>query len=453
VNQITTSSYKKQGFITNSTLAMTAFCSGFLSRCLSALKFPSIINLAHLLIVPFVFIIILSKTRINNDRQIKIIKKILFAILLFLIVVLASALVNDAGTINAVMGFLLLTEPFMLIIIIVSIPMTLERSEWFQKWIIRFCLFHTFLAFVQNYILKFNLKEGLEDNIQGIFYRSGSGHVVGASVALTFGIYYFLTTKVSLWIRTTVLLATLWHVMLADAKQVIICLAFAGVLLVLTKVKDIKKLISYTTVFFIIAIAFFWGVENIESFSAFKTWMRPEIYGSEGEATLLKIATFRIVPQYFSSPIGWFLGLGPGHTVGRLGGWMIENYWNLLGPLGATKSPASAAVWAAVGRSWLGDQSSFFSPLFGWAGVWGDYGPVGLVAYLYLSALIWRYFCLDDFSKFLALCVVSFGLVFSQMEEPGYMLFIAYLIALRWQQSQQNNSKGQYYFIAPNKLN
>jgi hypothetical protein len=143
--------------------------------------------------------------------------------------------------------------------------------------------------------------------------------------------------------------------------------------------------------------------------------------------------------------------LGPGHTVGRLGGWMIENYWSLLGPLGATKSPASAAVWAAVSRSWLGDQSSFFSPLFGWAGIWGDYGPVGLAVYLYLSALIWHYFCLDDFSKFLVLCVISFGLVFSQMEEPGYMLFVACLIALRWHDIQRKNHKEQWHLVIPNK--
>lgn len=449
MNQISTPTQKKQGFITNSTLAMIAFCSGFLSRCLSALKFPSIINLFHLLLIPFVLIIILAKTQIDDQKQIKVIKKVLFSLLFVLIVVFASALVNNAGIINAVIGFVLLTEPFMLLMIIVSIPMTLERTEWFREWIIRFCLFHTFLAFVQNYVLKFNLHEGLEDNIQGIFYRSGAGHVVGASVALTFGIYYFLTAKVSLWIRLVVVFASFWHMILADAKQVVFCLAFAGVLLVLTKVKDFRKLIGYIILFIIAFLAFSWSVENINSFSSFKTWMRPEIYGAEGEATLLKFATFRIVPQYFPSPISWWLGLGPGHTVGRLGGWMMENYWDMLGPLGATKSPASAAVWAAVGRSWLGDQSSFFSPLFGWAGIWGDYGPVGLVAYLYLSALIWRHFCLDDFSKFLVLCVFSFGLVFSQMEEPGYMLFIACLIALRWHEVQRKNVKEQWHLITP----
>jgi hypothetical protein len=432
--------HKKQGFVTNSTLAMLAFCSGFLSRCLSALKFPSIINLAHLIVIPIVFIIVLLKTRTKDRKQIEIVKKILVALVLFLIIVIASALVNDAGIINGVMGFLLLTEPFMIMLTIISIPMTIERTEWFRRWIVRFCLFHTFLAFFQNYALKLYLQEGLEDNIQGIFYRSGAGHVVGASVALTFGIYYFLTAKTALWIRFAVMFATLWHMLLADAKQVLACLVFAGGLLVLTKVKDVRKLISYIIIFVIVFTGFYWCVENVAAFTSFKTWMRPEIYGPEGEATLLKMATFRIVPTYFSSPLSWWLGLGPGHTVGRLGGWMLENYWQLLGPLGATRSPASAAVWAAVSRSWLGDQSSFFSPLFGWAGIWGDYGPIGLAVYIYLAALVWRYVCIDDFCKYLMLCVFSFGLVFSQMEEPGYMLFIAILIALRWHEVQQTKS-------------
>jgi hypothetical protein len=429
---------QKQGYVTNSMLAMLAFCSGFLSRCLSALKFPSIVNLFHLGVIPFVFITVIFKTKTKNKKQIETVKKIIVALLLFLAVVFASALVNDAGIINAVMGFLLLAEPFMLIITIISIPMTPKRIEWFHRWIIRFCLFHTFLAFVQNYVLKYNFHEGLQDNIQGIFYRSGSGHVVGASVALTFGLYYFLTAKVKLWLRLAVLFLTFWHMLLADAKQVLFCLAFAGFFLILTKIKNIGKLISYIIIFVVVIVGFFWCVENVQAFSAFKTWMRPEIYGPEGEATLLKFATFRIVPRYFSSPLSWWLGLGPGHTVGRLGGWMLDSYWALLGPLGATKSPASAAVWAAVGQSWLGNQSSFFSPLFGWAGIWGDYGPIGLVVYLYLSALTWRYVCLDDFSRYLMLCVLSFGLVFSQLEEPGYMLFIAYLIALRWHEVTRN---------------
>lgn len=413
---------------------MFAFCSGFLSRCLSALGLPGVINLFHLIFIPAILTSVLLSTKIKDKKQIQAVKQILVASICFLFIIFASALVNNAGIINAIIGFVLLTEPFMLLLIIISIPMTLDRMLWFRKWVVRFCLFHTFLAFVQKYILHFDRLSGLEDNIQGIFYRSGAGHVVGASVALTFGIYFFVTSKISLWVRTLVILATFWQMILADAKQVLLCLLIAGGFLIITKVKNIKKMILYLVFGIVFGLTISWCIENVSAFEAFRTWIRPEIYGPDGEATRLKLATFRIVPQYFSSPLNWFLGLGPGHTVGRLGGWMLENYWDLLGPLGATKSPASQAIWTAVEASWLGDQSSLFSPLFGWAGIWGDYGPVGLIAYLYLSTLTWLYICKDDFSKYLMLCVASFGLVFSQMEEPGYMLFVACLIALRWQE-------------------
>jgi len=426
---------RRKGFIRSTKLTLLAFCSGFLSRCLSALKFPGVINLAHLFVVPIVSVFVLATVQTKSAKQIAISKNIIFGLFLFLISVLISALINDAGVINAVIGFLLLAEPFMLLLAMISLPLTAERCEWFRTWVVRFCFFHTLLAFVQQYVLHFDRLEGLQDNIQGIFYRSGAGHVVGASVALTFGIYYFLTASTSLSIRVAVVLATFWHMLLADAKQVLLCLLVAGGLLLLTKLKDIREAIKYTVIAVILVASLLWCIENVPAFSAFNTWIRPEIYGPDGEATRLKMATFRIVPQYFNSPLNWWFGLGPGHTVGRLGGWMLDSYWDLLGPLGATKSPASGAVWTAIAASWLGDQSSMFSPMFGWAGIWGDYGPVGLGAYLYLSFLVWQNICKDDFSRYCLFCVFVFGLVFSQMEEPGYMLFIAYLIGLRWQTS------------------
>ena len=431
---------RRKGFIRSTKLTLLAFCSGFLSRCLSALKFPGVINLVHLFAVPAVCIFVLSTVRTKNAKQISISKSLIVGLFLFLISVFISALINDAGVINAVIGFLLLAEPFMLLLTMISLPLAAERCEWFRMWFVRFCLFHTFLAFVQNYILHFNRLEGLEDNIQGIFYRSGAGHVVGASVALTFGVYYFLTAKTTLSIRIAVAFATFWHMLLADAKQVLLCLLIAGGLFLLTKLKDIREAIKYTAIAMVIIVTLFWCLENVPAFSAFNTWIRPEIYGPDGEATRLKMATFRIVPQYFNSPLNWWFGLGPGHTVGRLGGWMMDVYWDLLSPLGATKSEASGAVWTAIAASWLGDQSSLFSPMFGWAGIWGDYGPVGLGFYLYLSFLVWRNICKDDFSKYCMICVFVFGLIFSQMEEPGYMLFIAYLIGLRWYEGNMEPS-------------
>ena len=115
---------------------------------------------------------------------------------------------------------------------------------------------------------------------------------------------------------------------------------------------------------------------------------------------------------------------------------MLDNYSYLLTPLGATIHPASKAVWSAAGASWLGNQSSMFSPLFGWAGIWGDLGWLGLGSFIYIWYVVWRRLCLDDLSKFLVLTVLIFGLIFSQMEEPGYMVYIAIIIGIRWQEYQ-----------------
>jgi hypothetical protein len=124
--------------------------------------------------------------------------------------------------------------------------------------------------------------------------------------------------------------------------------------------------------------------------------------------------------------------MGPGHTIGRLGGWMLREYGDLLDPLGATRHPITNEIWRAVGQSWLGNQSSMFSPLFGWAGIWGDLGLLGLVVYCYLGFVVWRYLCVDNLSQFFLLSIAVFGLIFSQMEEPGYMLSITFMIGLQW---------------------
>jgi hypothetical protein len=50
--------------------------------------------------------------------------------------------------------------------------------------------------------------------------------------------------------------------------------------------------------------------------------------------------------------------------------------------------------------------------------------------------VVWRRFCFDDISRFLVLTPLVFGLIFTQMEEPGYMCYVTTIIGLRWQQRQ-----------------
>lgn len=433
---------KDKSYIQSSTLLLLAFVTVFFPRVLDTLGAPSLVNFFHFFVVPFAFVVALFQTRTKNRNQISISKEILCGLLILLVVMFASALLNKAGFINIILNFFLLAEPFMFLVGIICIPMSQKSFERFRDWIVKFSCFHIFLALIQNFLLSVGILKtttmGIPaDNVQGVFYLSGSGHVVGASVSISFGLYYFISAKNSpLWLRVSVIFAAFLQLLFADAKQVLlVCLVSWGVLILL-KVKDIGKTLQYLIAAILFGCIFWWCIQNIELFRAFKIWMRPEIYGPDGEATLLKTASIRIILSHYTSPLNWLLGLGPGHTVGRLGGWMFPKYLDLLGPLGVTIHPASEQVWDAVWASWLGKASSMFAPLFGWAAIWGNIGFLGLGAYLYLGSIVWRRITMDDFSQFLVLNVVVNGFIFSQMEEPGYMIVVAGLIALQWQDRQ-----------------
>ena len=431
---ISKSDLKSKGYVTNSNLTLFGIGTALFPRILTALKIPSPINFLHFAIIPLACGSTLLNSRSKDAKQISISKSILLSLYLFLIVVFASALLNSAGLPNVILDYLLLAEPFILILTIITIPMTVESYEGFRGWIVKAALINMIFAYIQKYIFRMENLIGLEDNIKGIFIGQGAGHVLGGSVAMTFAVYYFATAKTKpLWFRTLIVLACFNHIIISDTKQVLLSFIVGYVLLYLINIKDIKKTLIYLILGIIFLSIFYWAIYNIEALQAFTVWIRPEIYGSDGEATRLKFAAFRLVPQYFESPLNWLLGLGPGHTVGRLGGWMLETYWNLLAPLGATIHPVSKEVWRAIVASWLGDQSSIFSPLFGWAGIWGDLGFLGLGTYFYMASVVWRRICVTELSKYLMLTVFAFGLVFSQLEEPGYTLFVASMIGLEWQ--------------------
>lgn len=416
-------------------LVLIAFSSVFFSRVLTLFKIPGVVNLVHLGFIPLVVIITLTKSRVKDRRQIRIIKRLAIACSLFLWINVLSAFLNDAGLINAALNFLFFGEHFLMIMAIIALPLTLEKFCLLRAFIVGSSFINILFAYAQQYIFQLHTQVGLEDNIKGVFIGGGAGHVIGASVALIFSIYYFTDAKkIPIWFRAAVVLAAFWHMNMADAKQVLLAMAMAGCALIILKFKSFVEAIKFLGGGTMLGYAFWWCTQNLEAFDAFNTWMRPEIYGPDGEATLLKAAALRVIPAHYTDVWHPWLGLGPGHTVGRLGGWMLREYESLLRPLGSTEHPVVAEVWGYVGRSWLGDQSSLFNPFFGWAGIWGDVGWLGLFSFIYIWWVVWRDLCFDDVSRYLALCPLMFGLIFTQMEEPGYMIHTAALIGLRWQQ-------------------
>ena len=428
---------RKGGLIRLSTIIILAFFSAFYPRVLEALGFPSVVNFFHFITVPIAFILVLTKTRIKDKAQLNTISLLLSLLAAFLCCILISSLLNSAGIINGALSFLLWGEPFLLLISILCLPTQERIVNMLRKGIVFSLIIHSSLAYIQYYILGLYRLRGAQDNIQGVFYRSGAGHVVGSSVALIISVYFLCSFQKVKWhYRVLPLILSLWHMILADAKQVLVSLVMGAILLIVVNLKSVLKTIGYLLSGSLLSWSFLWCIQNLDSFRAFKTWTRSDIYGPDGEAILLKLSTFRIVPGFYESPLNWLFGLGPGHTVDRLGGWMLKLYAHLLLPLGATVHPASNKVWEAVSHSWLGNQSSFFSPLFGWAALWGDFGFVGLIAYVAIGLAIYSNVCSNDFSRFTLFTVIAIGFIFSQMQEPGYMLTVALLIGVSWHEQK-----------------
>jgi hypothetical protein len=448
-------SYKnKKGLIDSPTLILIAFFSAFFPRIIESIGFPSLINFTHFFTVPIAFVVIITTTRTKNRYQKKISQALLIGLGILLSVMTASALLNQAGIINIILHFLMLGEPFMMLVAIICIPMSLESLNKVKSWFTWCAFFNLGLALIQwplsysGRLYRGTYGEG--DAVQGVFYLSGAGNYVSVSVSLCFAMYYFVANKtVPLWIRSTILFASFWQLLVSDSKQILLAFALAWAIFSLIQIHDLGKVLKYIITIVISLYLFVWCVENVPAFSAFSSWMnRLEVYGPEGEATLAKTGALRVLPTFFTSPLNWWLGLGPGHTASRLGGWMIKDYASLLNPLGATTHPASAAVWQVVYDSWIAKESTMFSPFFGWAGIWGDIGFLGLAAYLFLGFLVWQYIC-DDLSRFWILTICVIGLIFTQMEEPGYMLSMATLIGLRWQerQTKKQERKLKNYFL------
>ncbi|MEC4815279.1 MAG: hypothetical protein SAK29_18680 [Scytonema sp. PMC 1069.18] len=422
-------------FIKSYALILIAFASAFFPRMLSEVGFPSLINFAHLILVPVfcVFIVIQTRTRV----RVYAVLELLAGLMIMLAVVVSSALVNKAGFINVVLDYLLRTEWFIFLLMLISMNLSEKSLQKFRSAILAFTLFNLILSFVQKFILRWG--EGAAapgDFITGVFVGQGAGSDVASAVSVVLAAYYFFNVKKSpLWMRIALIVAAIIHLFITDSKSSFIIYLLAFFLLTISKLKlSVKTLVTIFQYLFAIGLfvgVLYWAAHTVAP--GLLTFSRDD---QIQDGIDLKTSVFTIIPSFYKSSLNWLFGLGPGHTIGRLGAWMLRDYAALLDPLGATRHPASQATWDAYWASWIGPRSRLWSPFFGWAGIWGDWGLLGIASYIYILWIIWRRFCVDDASKFTLLSVPIFGLIFTQMEEPGYVIPVAAFIGLRWQEEQ-----------------
>lgn len=435
--------------IRNSTLILIGFATAFFPRLLASFGVPSVINFVHFGFIPIVFLIAIFTTRIQDQKSISVVWELLGYIGILLAFIMASALLNGAGLVNIFLQFMLTAEPFLLLVALISVPLYGEKLRKFQYWLLGFALFNLLLAIAQSILLPIGIypkPDGgtIQDNITGVFGGGGgsAANYVSATVSFYFALYFFNSfKKLPTWKRILPLLGALYQIQVSDSKQVFLALALGWGLLSITKVQKPTKLLFSITIGFIFILSFNWALQNIESefLAPYQNWVNRPIWGWDGLAAETKFAAFEIVPSHYESPLNWLFGLGPGHTVTRLGGWVLRDYEKLLIPLGATIHPASTEVFDVVRTSYLPQESTVYFPLFTWAGIWGDFGFLGLGIYLCLAYFVWCRVCVDDFGKFMLLSTASFGFILTQMEEPGHMLTVACLLGLRWHEYRSHS--------------
>jgi hypothetical protein len=422
----------------NTNLIIFAFSLVFYGRIVTTVTpLPSVLSHAHLAIVPLVLGIALATASTKNQQQTKLVKSLLTGLFIFFLVILASALWNRAGFINVVASFMMLAEPIMFLTAIVCIPMSLQSFTRIKRWFMVSVLINFVLAAVQKPLIDMGKIDGYgfdgTDGCGGVFYVSGAGNYISASVSIAFAIYFlFNEKKFPLWVRIAALSAASWQLIFADAKQLVLAYSIGWLLLILLNFKDIGKSIALLLGIIVTGSLFFWSVQNVEAFSAFSAWARPDLYQPGGDAWFTKFYSVQAIVSKFESWGNWLFGLGPGHTVSRLGAWFMQDYRWILEPLGATSTTIGIRSREFIDSFWLAHASSLFSPIFGWAGIWGDLGLVGLSAYFYVAYLVWRHFGLDDSLKITLLSTLVLGFIFTQIEDPGYMLSLALLLGLAW---------------------
>ncbi|MCU0565396.1 MAG: hypothetical protein MUF49_02225 [Oculatellaceae cyanobacterium Prado106] len=433
LNSVKTAAQPNRQLLRSSTLIIVTFAIAFYPRILAAAGVPAVVNFLHFACIFLLLGFVLP--RIRSRLHVKLSTQLLYGLYALFLAIATSAFWNDAGIINIILSFLLLSEPFIMLLAIVGIRMTPSSTQRFHGWLLAAGLINLLFAYIQYFVLKLQVVGG-PDAIKGVFLNQGAGHHVGGAVALTSAVYVLNHPAFgALWLRAFLALSFLPQTFpMSDSKQVVAVFLGSMLLLTLTKIQKIGTAIKYLVISVLAIFGVYWAIVTL--FPGLGYWLNFSLLVSSFQA---KFSVFSIIHDAFTSPFNWLFGLGPGHTIGRLG-WLIPDYAHILKPLGVTATQVTADIFTENDTNHLTNAitgSSMFSLTFSWAGIWGDLGLFGTGAYLYLWWVTWRHICVDNLSKFLVLNMLLFGAIFSWLEEPGYMLFVVSIIGLQWQSRQQ----------------
>ena len=303
-----------------------------------------------------------------------------------------------------------------------------KEVKKFERFIVFFLVFHSSLAFFQHFAL------GLRhDDVEGVFINMGAGgHLAGAVSAIA--IFWIPQIKWLPWlIKLLLLVSSVMVIVLSDSKQVIaVLLLSAGIHFWIGggSLKNKLKIMAFgaLSVLGLVILA-------NTMFPGLLVYTQDKFFiGVEQKMQVVPVTLF-----YFDYWFNSLFGIGPGHSVSRFAT-MLPKYESLLMQFGATSHPATNHI-LFVKESQLFSNSvtgsSMFALDFSLAGIFGDLGWLGLISFSYLYFRVWRLIsATGQLSKFFLISVWVYGVVFTWLEEPAFMLFLMSYLGYAWQKQQ-----------------
>lgn len=357
------------------------------------------------------------------EREKRGLQGLTLSVLLFIGVVFLVGYLNNVAALLSVIYAVTLAEPFVLLVCAGLVKHYARRRVYAgEVFRVRSLISHRVFVYlmVGGYalgIIQALLFGGFYDYVKGFFVGAGAGqHVYGGIMAAL----------------VIVLIMRFWQAKAFLTQRALLRLAAIGAAVFMVALTDTKQLLAIALVLvalYILGELFSKGggaVQKLGGGLALLTigaggWLYLGYFLTSQWAKIQlgvawKVNTLSDVWRFGRGDALSFLsGFGPGQTVSKLS-MMVSDYEGLFRSAGLDimSSNITNNLWDLNQGYWVSNSvtgSSLFSQFFSWAGVVGDTGLLGLLAYLLMIAvsvyatrnsatagLLWAYFILIGFA-------------------------------------------------------
>lgn len=391
---------------------------------------PQMVNFLHF---PFAFGgALLSAVNTTSSRGSADVRRLGLGMVGLLFLSVASWAVNGGDLLKPFLTWLVLCEPFLLMLVLLKHGGDARASK--RLWGIALLAVSIQVPIGLWQVARY----GLGDSVAGSFVGTASGAHIAGAVALTGALvllakFLFRSNIVGASNYLIGFLVLMIVPVVADAKSVLGVFMIGGIILVLlSKEVGVGKIIGtvlLSIVVMYIAVQYHQSVARILEKRSLET------------VTDRKMIALTVFARHaHDAPYAWLLGFGPGNTFSRVallssGGLARPDspVASLkLFPSDITKETIKISFQAAYAPE---GTSSAWQIWSSWAGVLGDLGVMGLGLYGWLWWIIWHHTrdaagWPQHGARALIATTVLLGLTYSWLEEPGFILVAALFIAL-----------------------